>query len=324
MEDQIFHVMSRVVDKRMIFGDSEKSLFHRIMRQMEGFSGCEVLTYCLMGNHFHILLRVPKKPDDMLAGEVVRRLGWIYPTDRVKAISSKLNQLLKNGETEKHAALIHKYKNRMFDLSEFVKGLKQRFTQSYNLRNERKGTLWEERFKSLLIDPKQRSLLVVASYIDKNPLRAGLVKNAEEYRWSGYGEARRGEPKAQKGIAFIIEGFNRRKNLVRSLHAYGMIFDNELKESNPEWIDDNSGNLEGVHSHPRERLSNGIILGAQEFIRNCLEKPSYAGPTNYLNKFLSGTGLEERRVGRFFTLTKSKRKIVDNSENGQSLCNKYW
>ena len=63
--EQVFHLMSRVVDKRMVFEEEEKAQFRRLIRQVEGFSGCEVLTYCIMGNHFHILLRVPARPDEI-------------------------------------------------------------------------------------------------------------------------------------------------------------------------------------------------------------------------------------------------------------------
>jgi REP element-mobilizing transposase RayT len=42
----------------MLFGDVEKEAFRKIMRRLERFSGVEVLTYVVMGNHFHLLLRV--------------------------------------------------------------------------------------------------------------------------------------------------------------------------------------------------------------------------------------------------------------------------
>ena len=54
----IYHVINRVVDRRFAFGDEEKEKFRMFMRMVENFSGCQVLSYCVMSNHFHILLEV--------------------------------------------------------------------------------------------------------------------------------------------------------------------------------------------------------------------------------------------------------------------------
>jgi len=51
----ICHCVSRVVDRRFVFGDEEREVFRMFMRMMENFSGCRVLSYCV-SNHFHVLL----------------------------------------------------------------------------------------------------------------------------------------------------------------------------------------------------------------------------------------------------------------------------
>ena len=56
-----FHVMSRVAGGAMLFGDEEKEAFRLLMWRMAKFSGVEILTYCVMGNHFHLLIRIPKR-----------------------------------------------------------------------------------------------------------------------------------------------------------------------------------------------------------------------------------------------------------------------
>jgi REP element-mobilizing transposase RayT len=57
----IYHVVSRVVDRLFILGDEEREHFKMLMRMYENFSGCRVLSYCIMSSHFHILLEVPPK-----------------------------------------------------------------------------------------------------------------------------------------------------------------------------------------------------------------------------------------------------------------------
>jgi REP element-mobilizing transposase RayT len=53
----IYHVINRVVDRRFAFGEDEKEQFRIYMRMYENFSGCRVLSYCVMCNHIHLLLQ---------------------------------------------------------------------------------------------------------------------------------------------------------------------------------------------------------------------------------------------------------------------------
>ena len=54
-----YHIISRVVERRFAFGVEEKEKFRALMRMQENFTGCRVVSYCLMCNHFHLLLEVP-------------------------------------------------------------------------------------------------------------------------------------------------------------------------------------------------------------------------------------------------------------------------
>jgi hypothetical protein len=76
----------------------------------------------------------------------------------------------------------------MHDLSEFMKTLLQRFTRWHNKRTKRQGNLWEETFKSVVVEDGLASR-TMAAYIDLNPVRAGIAGDPAEYRWSSYGEA---------------------------------------------------------------------------------------------------------------------------------------
>ena len=71
----------------------------------------------------------------------------------------------------------------------FVKVLKQRFSIGYNRLNERKGTLWEGPFRSVLVENSREALVMVGAYIDLNAVRAGIVEDPKDYRFCGYGEA---------------------------------------------------------------------------------------------------------------------------------------
>jgi hypothetical protein len=69
-----------------------------------------------------------------------------------------------------------------------MKSLLERFTKWFNRAHSRSGTLWEDRFKSVIVE-SGTAARTMAAYIDLNPVRAGMVADPAEYRWSSYGEA---------------------------------------------------------------------------------------------------------------------------------------
>ena len=63
-----YHVVSRVVNREVVFGDLEKEKFREILDRQLEFSGLRLLAWCLMGNHFHLLLQVPDKERALRVG----------------------------------------------------------------------------------------------------------------------------------------------------------------------------------------------------------------------------------------------------------------
>jgi len=72
------------------------------------------------------------------------------------------------------------------NLSEYMKEIKQGFSRFYNRLHKRKGFFWSDRFKSVIVD-KGETLINCLAYIDLNPVRAGIVKQPEKYRWCSLG-----------------------------------------------------------------------------------------------------------------------------------------
>jgi REP element-mobilizing transposase RayT len=197
-----------VVDRRFIFQADEKEVFRSILRRLEGFTGVTVVTYCVMGNHFHLLLKVPD-PDTLPRLDTERLLELLpllYDKATVETVAHELDLARRSGDVTCERALLERYENRRGNLSVFIKELKQRVSIFMNKRLGRTGTLWEGRFRSILVEGGESALLAVAAYIDLNPVRAGLVDHPEDYRWSGYGESNgtgKGSRKARVGLASI-------------------------------------------------------------------------------------------------------------------------
>jgi putative transposase len=207
----IYHCVSRVVERRFAFGVEEKEKFRTLMRMMENFSGCRVLSYCLMCNHIHILLEVPPLVEGGLSdSELLKRLSALYSEAFVEEIETELSSARTAGNEEMAAEIHARFRYRMHDLGQFMKGLLQRFTQWFNRVHKRRGTLWEQRFKSVIVESGTAARMM-AAYIDLNPVRAGMVEDPADYRWSSYGEAVGGGMKGN--------GKKAREGLVRAIFS---------------------------------------------------------------------------------------------------------
>jgi putative transposase len=70
-------------------------------------------------------------------------------------------------------------------VSRIMQSIGRRYVEYFNRRNNRSGTLWEGRYRACVID-SDRYLFACATYIEQNPMRAGMVRAPEAYRWSSY------------------------------------------------------------------------------------------------------------------------------------------
>lgn len=275
-----YHVISRVVAGERLLNGKDREVLRKQMRQMAGFCGVEVLTYCIMSNHFHMLVHVPPK-QDFSDKELVRRYAILYGREMAEVLEKNLqSQGLRSGF---RAGLL----KRMNDLSFFVKELKLRFTLYYNRNHGRFGTLWAEKFKSLLVEGDSRALLMVAAYIDLNPVRAGMCEDPKDYRFCGYAEAVAGGAEARSGLGGIVRGrdwreISRQYRMV--LFGAGVVTDRS-KEAGIEWSKSREVLEAGGKLPLRELLrcrfryfSEGIAFGSGEFIaRLRREHPGFQG-----------------------------------------------
>jgi len=208
----MYHCISRVVDRQFILGDVEREHFRMLMRMQENFTGCRVLSYVIMSNHFHLLLEVPPMAAGGLSDkELLDRLAALYSDATVAEVAKQLSDATVSGNKHYRAQIHARYTCRMHDLSQFMKTLLQRFTCWFNRCNQRTGTLWEQRFKSVIVEDGIAAT-TIAAYIDLNPVRAAMVVDPADYRWSSYGEAVGGGAKGN--------GKKARAGLVRAMGAH--------------------------------------------------------------------------------------------------------
>ncbi|MCG8473381.1 MAG: hypothetical protein MI742_16200 [Desulfobacterales bacterium] len=163
-EEAVYHIMSRTALDGLPFQSVEKDEMVRTIKFFSDVFAVDVYGYAVMGNHFHLLVGV--HPASSLSDDEVKRRYFI---------------LYGKGETFPEGRLEH-YRERFTCLSSYVKEIKQRFSCFYNRRHKRRGTLWGERFKSVMVE-KGTTLANCLAYVDLNAVRAGIVKRPEDYRW---------------------------------------------------------------------------------------------------------------------------------------------
>jgi len=219
-----FHLMSRTCGGTVFFDETEKEGLVLVLKRLAAFCGIKLITYCVMGNHFHALVRVPNREEwlkrfEGKGGEamLLEHLRTLYSKAFVELFRLELERLRKEGRESEVKGYLDAMKARFCDISVFCKEVKSRFCKWYNKRHRRRGTLWMERFKSVIVEGKrgdcgeQRAksqldaLKVMAAYIDLNPVRAKMVKKASEYRWSGWGAALEGSKEAIAGLCDVTE-----------------------------------------------------------------------------------------------------------------------
>ncbi len=309
-----YHCVSRVVDRRFIFGTSghgsaEAERFVLLMRRLEAFSGVRVLTYTLMSNHFHLLCQVPE-PKALSELELLERIEAGYGPARRQALEREVVQLRQEPDGAGGIQrLLEPYRRRMYDISIFIKELKGRFAQWYNRRHGRYGVLWADRFKSVLLEGGE-ALAAVAAYIELNPVRARLCADPKDYRYCGYGEALgQGASLARQGIRTVlgqpetvswkeVSRQYRKYLFVRgSLNTRGKhpVFDLPSAQT---VVDEQNGEL-SLPERLRCRIryfTDGVILGSQSFVEshfyNLKEKLGYKRRCPATR--LTGLGCSER------------------------------
>lgn len=143
--DFAYHVLNRRVGRLPLFETrTDYVAFEKILAEAHATSGIRIAAYCLMPNHWHLLLW-PKRDGEL--SEVVR---WITVTH----------------------------------------------TQRWHAHHQTAGTgpVYQGRFKSFPIQADEH-FLTVARYVERNALRARMVKQAENWQWSSLWRRTQGDPK---------------------------------------------------------------------------------------------------------------------------------
>ena len=169
-----YHLYNRVCGMKsyMPFGNAEKVYACNLVQDLSRYFMLEIISFCWMGNHCHIVLYAPGEAPDL---ETAAKRHNAYYAER----GDLLNPL-------SHTARLAIIAKRMVDISFFMAQVQQRMALMVNQDGERRGALWGSRFKSTILDG-ERALWTCVKYLELNPVRASLVDHPEAYRFSSWG-----------------------------------------------------------------------------------------------------------------------------------------
>jgi REP element-mobilizing transposase RayT len=193
-EIQVVHAVQRCVRQAYLCGNDAltgKSFEHRrewIRQRLEFLAsvfGIDCLTFAIMSNHLHLVLR--SRPDVVATwsdSEVARRWLRLFPRRRDKdglpcePSAEEVNSIVR------HKPVLAQRRERLSDISWWMRCTAEVIARRANREDECRGRFWEGRFKAqVLLD--EASLLACAAYVDLNPIRAAMAKTLETSLFTG-------------------------------------------------------------------------------------------------------------------------------------------
>ena len=316
----VYHVMSRTTCKAFLFGPEEKEFFCSLMLQQARFAGIQVLSYCVMSNHVHLLLRVPLV-ETISDSELMLRYAEYYRNGKLPRSTysvEELQEILATGGPEAQAAKA-RILDRMGDLPAFMRELKQRFSIWYNHKHENHGTIWAARYKSLIVEDEPETLTRVAAYIDLNPVRAEIVDDPKDYRWCSYAAALAGNNLARNSLLLLFNGMRDWDTAIRSYRM--ILFGKGYNSKGSEHKDFGKISAERLEEIirlngkvPLQELlrvrvryfSDGLALGSKAFVDDVFAN----NPSAFGNKRTqAGSALPESTWGKLQVIRNLKRRV---------------
>jgi REP element-mobilizing transposase RayT len=185
-----YHVVNRCVRRAFLCGqdqstghnfDHRRGWIETRIRELASVFTIDVSAYAVMSNHYHAVLRVDKARALALNDEaVLRRWTQLFTGPLlVQRFLSEARSQMGEAERAKVQELAERYRQRLHDLSWFMRVLNESVARQANAEDGCTGRFWEGRFKSqALLD--EQALLAAMAYVDLNPIRAGMADDLSD------------------------------------------------------------------------------------------------------------------------------------------------
>ncbi len=184
-----YHCINRCVRRAFLCGTDQQSgqsyehrrgwIADKLKALSESFA-IDIAAYAVMSNHYHIILRVDKAEAESWTREEVQRRWNLHFSNTPVLVTRYLNgETFSKGELIKLDEIIETWRERLYDISWFMRILNEHIAREANKEDNVTGRFWEGRFKSqALLD--EQALITCMAYVDLNPIRADMAETPEQ------------------------------------------------------------------------------------------------------------------------------------------------
>lgn len=185
-----YHVVNRCVRRAFLCGEDHltgQSYEHRRgwietrIGQLSTVFAIDIAAYAVMSNHYHLVVRIDgQRVKQWSDDEVLRRWTQVFagPLFVRRYLDSEERDKLSDSELNQVFNWIEIYRQRLCDLSWYMRVLNETIARKANAEDNCTGRFWEGRFKSqALLD--EQAVLMALCYVDLNPVRAGIADTPE-------------------------------------------------------------------------------------------------------------------------------------------------
>jgi REP element-mobilizing transposase RayT len=225
-----YHCVSRCVRRSFLCGQDEftgQSYEHRRgwvesrLLFLASVFAIDIAAYAVMSNHTHVVLYVDKDlADNWSMREIIERWHGLH---KGTLLTQKymLNDRLTEGEQFSLEEAVEVYRQRLYDISWFMRNLNEYIAREANKEDECTGRFWEGRFKSqALLD--ESAVLACMAYVDLNPVRAKMNATPETSKHTSIFQRIEGIKDSKQPTTLMRFVGNHRQNLPHGF-AYSLI-----------------------------------------------------------------------------------------------------
>lgn len=181
-----YHVVARCVRRAWLWGVDDYAgrdyshrkewVLARLARLTHLFT-IDVCAYAVMSNHYHLVLHVDQhRAKELTLMEAANR--WLQLFRAPPLVERYLSGDISEVERAAAEAIVMRWRERLCDLSWFMKCLNEHLARLANEEDQCTGRFWEGRFRSQAL-LGEAGLLTAMAYVDLNPIRAGIATTPE-------------------------------------------------------------------------------------------------------------------------------------------------
>ncbi len=198
--EAFYHVSNEIKPSLPDLTKDEQTELEYLIFDAANFCHIDIMAYTVYPQGYVMLVKTPAPYDvnnDILAKQVKSYLG----TQQGLVFKRLRNDM----KAEKFNELNKKIRDKLFNLREFVILFSSRFSLSHNKQHHRKGSVWEQRFRSYVVENSVEFMMNAISYIHTRPIAMNKETDLSDLKCSSWTKALEGNQKWRKKYNSVVE-----------------------------------------------------------------------------------------------------------------------